>query len=83
MRKMRTNRQTNHEKKGPGNLHMEMTTQGETQPLQSLIVASTPTRNRSFIFSDLLRVCSKRHPKPFEIEACGCLWRQNLGRERF
>ena len=34
-------------------------------------------------FWDLLRVCSKRHPKLFEIEACGCLWRHKLVGERF
>ena len=28
-------------------------------------------------------MCSKWRPKPFEIEACGCLWRKNLVRERF
>ena len=28
-------------------------------------------------------MCSKWRPKPFEIEACGCLWRQKLVGERF
>ena len=28
-------------------------------------------------------MCSKRHPKPFGIEACGCLWRYKLVEERF
>ena len=83
MCKIVTNRQTNHEKRGPENLHMEMAKQGETKALQSLIFQSIPTRNRSLAFSDLLRVCSKRHPKPFEIEACGCLWRRKLVGERF
>ena len=34
-------------------------------------------------FPYLLRLCSKWHPKPFEIEVCGCLWRQKLVEERF
>ena len=51
MRKIVTNRQTNHEKRGPENLHMEMTKQGQTQALQSLILEYHPTQNRSFSFS--------------------------------
>ena len=51
MRKIVTNRQTNHEKRGPENLHMEMTKQGQTQALQSLIFEYPPTQNRSFNFS--------------------------------
>ena len=51
IRKMMTTRQTNHEKRGPENLHMEMTKQGETQALQSLIFEYPPTQNRSFDFS--------------------------------
>ncbi len=38
-------------KRRPGNLHMKITKQGETQPLQSLIFESPPTWNRSFSFS--------------------------------
>jgi len=34
-------------------------------------------------FPYLLRLCAKWHPKPFEIEVCGCLWRQKLVKERF
>ena len=37
--------------KGPNNLRMEMTKQGETQALQSLIFEYHPTQNRSFNFS--------------------------------
>jgi hypothetical protein len=51
MCKMVTHRQTNHEKRGPENLHMEMTKQGQTQALQSLIFEYPPTQNRSFNFS--------------------------------
>ena len=63
MRKMTTNRQTNHEKRGPENLHMEMTKQGETQPLQSLIFASPPTRKRSFNFSIFVEIVFQMAPK--------------------
>ena len=64
MCKMVTNRQTNHEKKRrPGNLHMKMTKQGETQPLQSLIFASLPTRNRSFNFSIFVEIVFQMAPK--------------------
>ena len=38
-------------KRGPENLHMEMTKQGQTQALQSLIFEYSPTQNRSFDFS--------------------------------
>ena len=44
-------------------LHMKMTKQGETQPLQSLIFASAPTRNRSFNFSIFVEMVSKTHKK--------------------
>ena len=65
MCKIVTNRQTNHEKKSPENLHMEMTKQGETQALQSLIFASNPTRNRSFNFSRFVENVFQMAPKTF------------------
>ena len=70
-------------KRGPGNLHMEMTKQGQTQALQSLIFEYFLHRIAVSTFPHLLRMCSKWRPKPFEIEACGCLWRQKLVGERF
>ena len=49
MCKMVTNRQKRiMKKRGLENLHMEMTKQGETQALQSLIFEYHPTQNRSF-----------------------------------
>ena len=63
MRKIMTNRQTNHEERGPENLHMEMTKQGETQPLQSLIFASPPKRNRSFHFFRFVESVLQKAPK--------------------
>ena len=63
IRKNVTNRQTKHEKRGTENLHMEMTTQGETQALQSLIFAYPPTRNRSFNFSIFVEIVFQMAPK--------------------
>ena len=63
MGKMRTNRQTKHEKRRPENLHMEMTKQGETQALQSLIFEYPLTRNRSFNFSRIVENVFQKAPK--------------------
>ena len=63
MCKMVTNRQTKHEKRGPENLHMDLTKQGETQALQSLIFAYPPTRNRSFNFSIFVEIVFQMTPK--------------------
>ena len=63
IRKLVTNHQTNHEKRGPGNLHMEMTKQGETQPLQILIFAYSPTRNRSFNFFRFVEIVLHMAPE--------------------
>ena len=60
---MRTMRQTNHETKGPENLHMKTTKQGDTQTLQSLIIESIPTRNRSFNFSRFVENAFQMAPK--------------------
>ena len=49
--------------KGPENLHMEMTKQGETQALQSLIFESPPTRNRSFKFSRIVENVFQKAPE--------------------
>jgi hypothetical protein len=70
-------------KRNVENLYMEMTKQGETPTLQSLIVQSHPARIVISFFQDLLRMCSKWTPKPFEIEACRCLWRQHLQERGF
>ena len=53
MCKIVSNRQTNHEKKRSRKLAhgLEMTKQGQTQALQSLIFEYPPTQNRSFNFS--------------------------------
>ena len=50
-------------KRGPENLHMEMTKQGETQALQSLIFAYLPTQNRSFNFSTFVEIVLQMAPK--------------------
>ena len=50
-------------KTGPENLHMEMTKQGETQALQSLIFAYPPTQNRSFNFSAFVEIVLQMAPK--------------------
>ena len=52
-------------------------------PSKALIFASLPLGIAVSTFPYLLRLCSKWHPKPFEIEVCGCLWRQKLVEERF
>ena len=63
MCKMVTNRQTNRAKKKSRKPAHENKKQGDTQPLQSLIFAYPPTRNRSFNFSrfveDVLQKTSK------------------------
>ena len=51
------------ENRGPENLHMEMTKQGEPQPLQSLIFAYHPTRNRSFNLSTFVPNVRQMAPK--------------------
>ena len=48
---------------GPENLHMEMTKQGETQALQSLIFASLPAPNRSFSFFRFVESVLQKAPK--------------------
>ena len=50
-------------KRRPENLHMEMTKQGETQTLQSLIFESPLTRNRSFNFSRIVENVFQKAPK--------------------
>ena len=75
MCKIVTNRQTNHEKRGPENLHMEMTKQGEPQALQSLIFEYPPAQNRSFnlstFVSNVHQMAPKRHSKLRPVGASG------------
>ena len=49
--------------KGPNNLRMEMTKQGETQALQSLIFEYRPTQNRSFNLSTFVPNVRQMAPK--------------------
>ena len=49
--------------KGPNNLRMEMTKQGETQALQSLIFEYPPTQNRNFNLSTFVPNVPQMAPK--------------------
>ena len=50
-------------KRGPENLHMKTTKQGEIQTLQSLISESIPTRNSGFDFSRFVENVFQMAPK--------------------
>ena len=84
MCKMVTNRQTNHEQKEvPKTCTWKWQNKVKHKPSKAWFSNTIPHRIAVSTFPDLLRVCSKRHPKPFGIEACGCLWRHKLVEERF
>ena len=80
--KMQSNRSTKHTNKAFEIPHIEMAKQGRTQNIQSLIYKSCATQHRSFNFLALLRMFSKWHPTPFEIEACGRFGTKKLVGER-
>ena len=67
-------------KRRPGNLHMKWQNKVKHNPSKAWFSHPLLHGIAVSIFPYLLRLCSKWHPNPFEIEVCGCLWRQKDSR---
>ena len=83
--KMMTNRQTKHENKSshPTTCAWKWRNKVKHKPSKAWFLSTLLHGIAVSTFPHLLRMCSKWCPKPFEIEVCGCLWRQKLVGERF